>query len=92
MGPRGAAYLEIAEVRLVDNAQLSEGALTMFSGFPFDDECPFTYLEGKRILGLAMGELRKRRDLQVQLGMNASRTGRGSITGGRGGGRGIFCG
>ncbi len=60
---RAADYLEIAEAKLIDTQQFVEGTLTMFSGFPFGRDHPFTYLEGKRVLGLALGELRKRRDL-----------------------------
>src|SRR5258707_8228145 len=32
-------------------------------GFPFGHDHPFTYLEGKRVLGLALAELRGSRDL-----------------------------
>jgi hypothetical protein len=74
-----AEYLEIAEARLIDTNQFIEGTLTMFSGFPFGSEHPFTYLEGKRVLGLAMSELRSRRDLTDELGMNASASGRSAI-------------
>jgi hypothetical protein len=67
---RAAEYLEIAEAKPIDNEQLVEGTLTMFSGFQFGRDHPFTYLEGKRVLGLAMDELRQRRDLRNQLKMN----------------------
>jgi hypothetical protein len=78
---RAADYLEIAEAKLIDTQQFVEGTLTMFSGFMFGREHPFTYLEGKRVLRLAMGELRKRPDLQDRLGMNPEAEGRGAITG-----------
>jgi len=32
---------------------LTEGTLTMFDGFQFTDENPYTYGEGKRLLKLA---------------------------------------
>jgi hypothetical protein len=67
---RAADYLEIVEAKLIDTQQFVEGTLTMFSGFPFGRDHPFTYLEGKRVLGLALGELRNRRDLLNGLGMN----------------------
>jgi hypothetical protein len=73
---RAARYFEVAEAKLIDSKQFVEGALTMFSGIPFGSDHPFTYLEGKRILSLAMGELRQRRDLQRELGMNPSTSGR----------------
>ena len=78
---RTAEYLEIAEAKLIDSEQFVEGTLTMFSGFPFGRDHPFTYLEGKRVLKLAMGELRQRRDLRVQLKMNPKAPGRPAITG-----------
>jgi hypothetical protein len=78
---RAADYLEIAEAKLVDTQQFLEGTLTMFAGFPFGVDHPFTYLEAKRVLGLAMGELRSRRDLLEHLGMNPKAPGRSAITG-----------
>ena len=55
-----AAYLEIAEAKLIGSAQFVEGTLTMFTGFPFGHDHPYTYLEGKRLLGLALNEFRAR--------------------------------
>lgn len=46
---RAAEYLEIVEAKLIDTEQFVEGTLTMFSGFPFGRDHPFTYLEGKRV-------------------------------------------
>ena len=81
---RTADYLEIAEAKLIDTKQFVEGTLTMFSGFPFGKDHPFTYLEGKRVLELALGELRPRSDLKVELGMNHKVPGRPAITGRQG--------
>lgn len=81
---RAADYLEIAEAKLVDTQQFVEGTLTQFSGFPFGHDHPFTYLEGKRVLGLALGELRDNRDLRDVLGMNPKAPGRPAITGRQG--------
>jgi hypothetical protein len=78
---RTAAYLEVAEAKLIDTEQFVEGTLTMYSGFPFGRDHPFTYLEGKRVLELALGELRSRRDLRKQLKMNPKTPGRPAITG-----------
>jgi len=78
---RAAEYLEIAEAKLIDSEKFVEGTLTMFSGFPFGRDRPFTYLEGKRVLELALGELRQRRDLRDQLKMNPKAPGRPAITG-----------
>jgi hypothetical protein len=78
---RAAEYLEIAEARLIDTKQFVEGTLTRFSGFHFGTDHPFTYLEGKRVLELALGELRGRHDLVKGLGMNPKAPGRAAITG-----------
>jgi hypothetical protein len=78
---RAANYLEIAEKKLIDTQQFVEGTLTMFAGFPFGPDHPYTYLEGKRVLSLALNELRARNDLKKQLGMNPKVSGRPAITG-----------
>lgn len=78
---KAADYFEIAEAKLIETEQFVEGTLTMFSGVPFSRERPFTYLEGKRVLALAMDELRKRNDLRVQIGINPAALGRPAITG-----------
>lgn len=77
------AYLRAAEVRLAHTEYLTEGTLTMFDGFPFSTKNPYTYGEGRRLLKLAMAELRKDRSLRA-LGMDPQAPGRGAITG-RGG-------
>ena len=81
---RAADYLEIAEAKLIDTQQFVAGTLTMFSGFPFGRDHPFTYLEGKRVLKLAMSELRGRTDLRSELGVNREAPGRPAITQGDG--------
>ncbi len=81
---RTAEYLEIAEAKLIESKTFAEGTLTQFSGFPFGHGHPFTYLEGKRVLGLALGELRKNRDLRKVLGMNSTAPGRPAVTGRQG--------
>jgi len=55
----------------------------MFDGFHFSDDNPYTYGEGKRLITLAMEELRKDRSLRA-LGMDPRAKGRGAIKG-RGG-------
>lgn len=74
------SYLRAAEVRLAHEEYLTEGTLTMFDGFPFSPANHYTYGEGKRLLKLAMEELRKDRSLRA-LGMNPKAPGRGAITG-----------
>jgi len=77
---RVVEYLEIAEAELLDTGQFV-GALTMFAGFPFTREHPYTYLEAKRVLALAMDDLRKHRELMKQLGISPNGVGRGAIIG-----------
>jgi len=78
---RASQYLEIAEIRMVEAEQLQEGTLTKFSGVPFGPDNPFDYLEAKRIMRLALSELRARKDLQSKLGMDPQLPGRSAITG-----------
>jgi hypothetical protein len=81
---RVAEFLEIAEVKLIGTGQFVEGTLTTFAGFPFGPDRPYTYLEGKRLLGLALEELRTCRELRTRLGMNPKVRGRPAITGRQG--------
>ena len=60
---------------------MKEGSLTVFSGIPFGSDEPYNYPEAKRILKLAMDELRGRKDLARILRMNPNAEGRGAITG-----------
>ena len=60
---RAARYLEVAERRFVEQEYLKEGTLTTFTGIPFSRENPYNYPEGKRLLKLAMDDLRQRKAL-----------------------------
>jgi hypothetical protein len=55
-------------------------ALTQFDGIPFDADHPYSYREAKRVLRLAMEELRRRKDLK-RIGMSPEAPGRPAITG-----------
>ncbi len=57
------AYLRAAELRLAQEEYLTEGTLTMFDGFPFSQDNPYTYGEAKRLLKLALTELRNDRSV-----------------------------
>jgi hypothetical protein len=78
---RVAAFLEIEEVRMAEREGSFDGSMTRFTGFPFGPDRPYEYGEAKRVLGLAMLELRKRRDLKRQLDMDPDGEGRPAITG-----------
>jgi hypothetical protein len=74
-------YLRVAEIRMTrEESYMKEGTLTRFDGFPFTADDPYTYGEAKRLLKLAMGELRKDKRL-ISLGMDPTSDGRGAITG-----------
>jgi hypothetical protein len=73
-------YLRVAEVRLARDGYLTEGTLTRFDGFPFSEDNPYTYGEAKRLLRLALAELKKDHRLR-QLGMDPQADGRPAITG-----------
>lgn len=74
-------YMEILEGKLVAIEYLTEGTLTVFSGIPFGPDRPYSYPEAKRLLRLAMNQLRTRVDLQKELGMDPEGLGRPAITG-----------
>jgi len=73
-------YMEAAEERMTTEGYLGDLPLTRFDGIPFGPEHPYSYREAKRVLRLAMGELRQRPDLR-KLGMDPAGTGRPAITG-----------
>lgn len=75
-----ATYLEIIEAKMTEAGQYVEGTLTMFSGFHFGKDHPFSYLEAKRVLVMAMHELRTRQELAKRLGAELTLAGRPAIT------------
>ncbi|KAA3636048.1 MAG: hypothetical protein DWP92_10150 [Armatimonadetes bacterium] len=78
-------YMEVFEARMIARDYAIRGTLTMFNGLRFDDDHPYTYAEGKRLLRLLGDELRGRADLK-KLGVDPEGKGRSAITG-RGEGR-----
>lgn len=77
---RTAEFLEIAEVRMTDAKYLKKGTLTRFTGFPFGPDHPYSYGEGKRVLQLAITELRGNSKLN-ELRIGRKERGRPKITG-----------
>ena len=71
-------YMEVAEAKMVQKEYLKEGTLTRFAGVPFSRDNPFNYLEAKRVLGLLMDELKKRKSI-IKLGVDPDLPGRGAI-------------
>ncbi len=83
---RLAEYMEVLERRLVAENYLKEGTITVFAGIHFGKDNPYDYHEAKRLLRLALDELRTRKALQRELGMNPRGEGRSAITGREGSG------
>ena len=79
---RALQYMEVAERKLPAQGYLKEGTLTEFSGIHFDENNPYNYYEGKRLIRLVMSELRYRPELRDLI--NSEVGGREAITG-RGG-------
>ncbi|MCA0250658.1 MAG: PD-(D/E)XK nuclease family protein [Proteobacteria bacterium] len=77
---RVADYLDRIEAKLVNSQKGLEGTLTQFSGFRFDSDHPYNYLEGKRLLRLALTDFRDRSILEKNLGVNPEPR-RSAITG-----------
>ena len=57
-----------------------EGTITMFSGFHFSEDSPYTYREGRRLIKILGQEFRKKQPLIKQLGIDPEGKGRPAIT------------
>jgi hypothetical protein len=78
---RTRGYFEVAEAKLLERETLREGSITMFSGIPFSEDEPYTYLQAKRVLGLLREELLAHKELRKRLRIDPENPGRGAITG-----------
>lgn len=79
-------YMEVFEARMLAQDYDIRGTLTMFDGFKFSNNNPYTYSEGKRLIRLLGEEFRKNKRLMQQLGLDPQGKGRGAITRGEYGG------
>jgi hypothetical protein len=77
---RLAEYMEISETRMVTDEYAKNWTITHFSGIPFSPSHPYNYREARRIIKLAMNELRECPSLQ-SLGVDKKQKGRTAITG-----------
>ena len=73
-------YMHTFESKMLAKDYSIKGTITMFDGFHFDDENPYTYREGKRLIRLMGDELQKREDLFC-FGVNPKGERRKAITG-----------
>ncbi len=78
---RAAEYFVVAEQRFSGEGYPMVGTLTTFAGIPFGADEPYNYPEAKRLLKLAMDELRKNSRLVRQMGIAPHASGRSAITG-----------
>ncbi len=73
-------YMRVFEQQMLwENYQI-RGTITMFDGFHFSRETPYTYSEGKRLIKLLRQELIQHPDLHA-MGVDPKGKGRGAITG-----------
>lgn len=79
-------YMEVFEARMLAQDYDIRGTMTMFDGFKFSNNDPYTYSEGKRLIRLLGEEFRKNNRLMQQLGLDPQGKGRGAITRGEYGG------
>jgi len=73
-------YMEILEARMIAKEYAVRGTLTKFDGLRFDDDNPYTYREGKRLIRLLGDTLQRRKDLH-RLGVDPEGERRSAITG-----------
>jgi len=74
-------YMDILEAQMVAVGYLKHDKLTTFRGIPFGRDNPYDYREAKRLLGLAMDELRGDHKLIRRLKVDRANPGRSAITG-----------
>lgn len=77
-------FLEIIEAKEAARGGLTEGTLTSFTGFDFGKE-GYSYLQAKRLIRLAITDLKSRSALMRALQIDPELPGRGAITGSGGG-------
>jgi len=73
-------YMEIYESKMLAQNYNIKGTMTMFSGFHFSKENPYTYREGKRQIKVLGEEFRKKKRLVKGLGIDPKGDGRPAIT------------
>ncbi len=79
-------YMHVFEAKMAAQNYSIRGTLTMFSGFLFTEENPYTYREGKRLIRLMGQEFRKDGRLVKELGIDPKGKGRSALTRGKDGG------
>lgn len=70
---RMTKYMEVLEEKLPSEQYLKKGSLTAFTGIPFGKDKPYNYDDAKRVIRLAMEELRSHQELNSELGVYLER-------------------
>lgn len=78
-------YMEIYESKMLAQDYNIKGTITMFSGFHFTKDTPYTYREGKRLIKILGQEFRKNTRLVHSLSIDPSSEGRSKIKQGENG-------
>ena len=73
-------YMEVFESKMIAKEYNIRGTLTMFSGFRFDEDHPYTYREGKRLMRLVGQAFRKNKRLVKELEIDPKGKGRSALT------------
>lgn len=73
-------YMQALERQMIEQDYQVRGTITMFNGLQFDQDNPYTYAEGKRLIRLLGDQLQVRDDLQ-RLGVDPHGERRSAITG-----------
>ncbi|MDD4888867.1 MAG: hypothetical protein PHU85_02970 [Phycisphaerae bacterium] len=73
-------YMQVFEAKMLAEDYNIRGTLTMFSGFQFSEENPYTYREGKRLIRLMGQEFRKNKRLLKRLSIDPDGKGRPALT------------
>jgi len=73
-------YMQVFESKMLAQEYQIEGTITMFNGFQFDGNQPYTYHNGKRLIKLLGLEFRKNKKLIHCLHINPGGLGRPAIT------------
>ncbi len=80
-----AEYMQVFEAKMLAKGYEIRGTLTMFDGFRFSDDSPYTYREGKRLIRLLAQSFRQNKRLTEAMGLDPKGDGRSALTRGKDG-------
>ena len=74
------SYMQVFERKMLQQEYQIRGTITVFDGLRFDEDNPYSYREGKRLIRLLGDLLQQRKDLRA-IGVDSSGKRRPAITG-----------